>query len=102
MTIAEFYLIKSTSTITLSVAGISKEIVIISLSVLIYGDKLTPVNLLGYVGWLYRADFLAKFCLKKGETFSRVGLYTLRDLYFHRPRIRMAHPFLHPPVYSFQ
>ncbi|RUP45223.1 hypothetical protein BC936DRAFT_148459 [Jimgerdemannia flammicorona] len=47
MTIAEFYLIKSTSTITLSVAGISKEVVIISLSVLIYGDVLTPVNLLG-------------------------------------------------------
>ncbi|CAM0137932.1 unnamed protein product [Umbelopsis sp. WA50703] len=47
MTLAEFHLIKSTNTITLSVAGISKEVVIITLSVLIYGDVLTPVNLLG-------------------------------------------------------
>ncbi|KAG2236681.1 hypothetical protein INT48_000678 [Thamnidium elegans] len=36
MTLAELYLIKSTSTITLSVAGISKEIVVIVLAVLIY------------------------------------------------------------------
>lgn len=41
MTIAELYLIKDTSTVTLSVAGISKEIVVIALSVLIYGDELT-------------------------------------------------------------
>ncbi|KAI8576049.1 hypothetical protein K450DRAFT_258640 [Umbelopsis ramanniana AG] len=47
MTLAEFHLIKSTNTITLSVAGISKEVVIITLSVLIYGDVLTPINLLG-------------------------------------------------------
>ncbi|KAI9258363.1 triose-phosphate transporter family-domain-containing protein [Helicostylum pulchrum] len=47
MTLAELYLIKSTSTITLSVAGISKEIVVIVLAVLIYGDVLTPKNLLG-------------------------------------------------------
>ncbi|KAG0165588.1 Triose-phosphate Transporter [Apophysomyces sp. BC1015] len=47
MTLAELYLIKNTNTVTLSVAGISKEIVIIGLSVLIYGDVLTPKNLLG-------------------------------------------------------
>ncbi|KAI7871933.1 triose-phosphate transporter family-domain-containing protein [Mucor mucedo] len=47
MTLAELYLIKSTNTITLSVAGISKEIVIIILAVLIYGDVLTTKNLLG-------------------------------------------------------
>ncbi|KAI9232433.1 MAG: triose-phosphate transporter family-domain-containing protein [Podila humilis] len=47
MTVAEFKLIKNTGTVTLSVAGISKEIVIISLSMLIFGDRLTFVNLLG-------------------------------------------------------
>ncbi|RHZ80635.1 hypothetical protein Glove_134g253 [Diversispora epigaea] len=47
MTVAEFALIKNTSTVTLSVAGISKEVVIISLSVLIDNDKLTSLNLLG-------------------------------------------------------
>ncbi|KAF7727488.1 Triose-phosphate Transporter [Apophysomyces ossiformis] len=47
MTLAELYLIKNTNTVTLSVAGVSKEIVIITLSVLIYGDVLTSKNLLG-------------------------------------------------------
>ncbi|KAI9025051.1 triose-phosphate transporter family-domain-containing protein [Phycomyces nitens] len=47
MTLAELSLIKSTNTVTLSVAGISKEIVIITLSVLIYDDILTPKALLG-------------------------------------------------------
>ncbi|CAG8491148.1 8191_t:CDS:2 [Scutellospora calospora] len=47
MTISEFALIKNTSTVTLSVAGISKEVVIIVLSVLIYQDQLTPLNILG-------------------------------------------------------
>ncbi|CAG8537061.1 6232_t:CDS:10, partial [Ambispora leptoticha] len=47
MTIAEFALIKNTSTVTLSVAGISKELLIIGLSVLINHDKLTNINLLG-------------------------------------------------------
>ncbi|KAG0207735.1 Triose-phosphate Transporter [Mortierella sp. GBA30] len=47
MTVAEFKLIKNTGTVTLSVAGISKEIVVISLSMLIFGDRLTFVNLLG-------------------------------------------------------
>ncbi|OZJ04118.1 hypothetical protein BZG36_02865 [Bifiguratus adelaidae] len=49
MTLAEFYLIKNTNTVTLSVAGVSKEIVVIALSVMIYGDELTGVNLLGLV-----------------------------------------------------
>ncbi|KAG0324805.1 Triose-phosphate Transporter [Dissophora globulifera] len=47
MTVAEFKLIKNTGTVTLSVAGISKEIVVISLSMLIFGDRLTIVNMLG-------------------------------------------------------
>jgi solute carrier family 35 protein C2 len=47
MTLAELYLIKSTSTVTLSVAGISKEIVVISLSVFIYGDVLTTKTYIG-------------------------------------------------------
>ncbi|KAG0268157.1 Triose-phosphate Transporter [Actinomortierella ambigua] len=53
MTIAEFKLIKNTGTVTLSVAGISKEIFVISLSVMIFGDQLTPVNLLGYIAFSF-------------------------------------------------
>ncbi|KAI9302805.1 triose-phosphate transporter family-domain-containing protein [Cunninghamella echinulata] len=49
MTLAELYLIKNTNTVTLSVAGISKEIVVITLSVIVYGDELTPKNILGLI-----------------------------------------------------
>ena len=51
MNVAEFALIKNTSTVTLSVAGISKEVLVITLSVLINHDILTPVNIIGYVLW---------------------------------------------------
>ncbi|KAG2202451.1 hypothetical protein INT46_002246 [Mucor plumbeus] len=47
MTLSELYLIKGTSTVTLSVAGISKEILVIGLSVFIYGDILTLKTYLG-------------------------------------------------------
>ncbi|KAF1801218.1 triose-phosphate transporter family-domain-containing protein [Mucor lusitanicus] len=47
MTLSELYLIKGTSTVTLSVAGISKEILVITLSVFIYGDILTTKTYLG-------------------------------------------------------
>jgi solute carrier family 35 protein C2 len=47
MTLSELYLIKGTSTVTLSVAGISKEILVISLSVLLYGDVLTTKTYIG-------------------------------------------------------
>ncbi|KAI9258449.1 triose-phosphate transporter family-domain-containing protein [Helicostylum pulchrum] len=60
MTIAELYLIKGTSTVTLSVAGISKEVVVIALSVLIYGDELTAktymglaISIFGIIGYNY-------------------------------------------------
>ncbi|KAI8079837.1 triose-phosphate transporter family-domain-containing protein [Halteromyces radiatus] len=49
MLLSELALIKSTNTVTLSVAGISKEIVVISLSVIIYGDVLTTKNILGLI-----------------------------------------------------
>ncbi len=47
MTVAEFGLIKRTSVVTLSVAGIFKEVLTIGLSALIYGDELTPLNVSG-------------------------------------------------------
>lgn len=53
MTLAELYLIKGTSTVTLSVAGISKEVLIIGLSVLLYGDVLTNKTYIGYMKQFY-------------------------------------------------
>ncbi|GAB7344484.1 hypothetical protein MBLNU457_2321t1 [Dothideomycetes sp. NU457] len=47
MTAAEFALLKRTSVVTLSVCGIFKEVLTISTGALVFGDKLTPVNLSG-------------------------------------------------------
>ncbi|KAJ1656210.1 hypothetical protein IWQ61_004185 [Dispira simplex] len=45
----EFRLIQLTSTVTLSVCGISKEILMITLSILLFGDEMTVVNVTGLV-----------------------------------------------------
>ncbi|BFZ57506.1 hypothetical protein PYCC9005_004558 [Savitreella phatthalungensis] len=47
MTASEFALIRRTSVVTLSVAGILKEVLTIGASAVIYGDALTPMNLSG-------------------------------------------------------
>lgn len=47
MTLSEFMLIQLTSTLTLSVAGISKEVLMIAISVLLFKDKFSPINYLG-------------------------------------------------------
>jgi solute carrier family 35 protein C2 len=47
MTASEFALLQRTSVVTLSIAGIFKEVVTISAAGLVFGDKLTPVNISG-------------------------------------------------------
>jgi solute carrier family 35, member C2 len=47
MTASEFALLKRTSVVTLSIAGIFKEAVTISAAALVFGDTLTPVNFVG-------------------------------------------------------
>ncbi|GAB5589146.1 hypothetical protein Unana1_04046 [Umbelopsis nana] len=47
MIMSEFFLIKRTSVLTLSVCGIFKEVATITVSAIIFGDKLTVVNILG-------------------------------------------------------
>jgi solute carrier family 35 protein C2 len=49
MTASEFALLKRTSVVTLSIAGIFKEAVTISAAALVFGDKMTPVNIIGLV-----------------------------------------------------
>jgi solute carrier family 35 protein C2 len=77
MTVAEFKLIKSTGTVTLSVAGISKEIVIISLSMLIFGDRLTFVNLLGYVSAAVSFNW---HLLHIGGVFSHIAAFYFKTI----------------------
>ncbi|OLY83933.1 putative sugar phosphate/phosphate translocator [Smittium mucronatum] len=47
MILSEFFLISLTSVLTLAVVGILKEVLMIILAVLIFGDQLTLINILG-------------------------------------------------------
>ncbi|QUC18284.1 uncharacterized protein UV8b_02525 [Ustilaginoidea virens] len=47
MIASEFALLQRTSVVTLSIAGIFKEVVTISAASIVFDDKLTPVNLVG-------------------------------------------------------
>ncbi|KAE8443023.1 hypothetical protein EG329_002417 [Mollisiaceae sp. DMI_Dod_QoI] len=47
MTASEFALLKRTSVVTLSIAGIFKEVVTISAAGIVFGDHLTPINISG-------------------------------------------------------
>lgn len=47
MTASEFALLQRTSVVTLSIAGIFKEVVTISAASVVFEDKLTPINLVG-------------------------------------------------------
>ncbi|CRK40791.1 hypothetical protein BN1708_016833, partial [Verticillium longisporum] len=49
MTASEFALLQRTSVVTLSIAGIFKEVVTISAAALVFEDHLTPVNAVGLV-----------------------------------------------------
>lgn len=49
MTASEFALLKRTSVVTLSIAGIFKEVVTISAAALVFEDRLTFVNFIGLV-----------------------------------------------------
>jgi solute carrier family 35 protein C2 len=49
MTASEFALLQRTSVVTLSIAGIFKEVLTISTAALVFKDKLTPINFSGLV-----------------------------------------------------
>ncbi|KAI5481797.1 nucleotide-sugar transporter [Pseudohyphozyma bogoriensis] len=53
MNVTEFGLIQRTSVVTLSVAGIFKEVAVIFLSMFIFHDQLTPINVSGLVVTLF-------------------------------------------------
>ncbi|KAJ4295893.1 hypothetical protein N0V88_004595 [Collariella sp. IMI 366227] len=53
MTASEFALLQRTSVVTLSIAGIFKEAVTISAAALVFGESMTPVNIVGLVVTLF-------------------------------------------------
>ncbi|KAF8322169.1 TPT-domain-containing protein, partial [Clavulina sp. PMI_390] len=59
MVMSEFYIIQRVGMVPMSVAGIFKEVTTISLSAWVFGDEITPVNMVGV-----------------GITFIGIGLFT--------------------------
>jgi solute carrier family 35 protein C2 len=49
MTASEFALLQRSSVVTLSIAGIFKEVITISAAALVFDDKLTPINISGLI-----------------------------------------------------
>ncbi|RYP51965.1 hypothetical protein DL768_002761 [Monosporascus sp. mg162] len=49
MTASEFALLKRSSVVTLSIAGIFKEVLTISVAALVFDDRLTPINVSGLI-----------------------------------------------------
>jgi len=47
MVVAEFQLIKETSAVTFMIAGIAKEVLTITVAVIIFGDTMGPANIVG-------------------------------------------------------
>lgn len=88
MTASEFGLIKRTSVVTLSVAGIFKEVLTIGVSALVYGDELTPMNLSGLgvtILGIALYNFLRFNKMKKGVK-QKVMEQTVQDQ-LHEPLV---------------
>ncbi|KAK7738439.1 hypothetical protein SLS62_011383 [Diatrype stigma] len=49
MTASEFALLKRSSVVTLSIAGIFKEVLTIAVAALVFDDRLTPINISGLI-----------------------------------------------------
>lgn len=81
MNLCEFSLIQRTSVITLSVAGIFKEILTIMISSTVFGDELTPINvtglcvaILGIILYNYYKYRLLLHKISEGGSSSEHGL----------------------------
>jgi solute carrier family 35 protein C2 len=64
MIMSEFFLIKRTSVVTLSVCGIFKEVATIFISSLVFGDILTLINIIGLCITLFGIGLYNWFKLK--------------------------------------
>ncbi|KAI9189450.1 hypothetical protein H9P43_000883 [Blastocladiella emersonii ATCC 22665] len=81
MILSEFLLIHGSSVLALSVAGLAKEIVLISASMLVFGDHLSVNNVVGLlvtmggIAWFnqYRSTSAGKAAAAAGEITSRPG-----------------------------
>lgn len=72
MIMSEFFLIKRTSVVTLSVCGIFKEVATIFISSLVFGDILTIINIIGLCITLFGIGLYNWFKLKMMSTRKEI------------------------------
>lgn len=86
MTASEFALLKRTSVVTLSVCGIFKEVLTISAASIVFGDKLTPVNISGLL-----------VTISSIAAYNYMKIQRMRDSAKREAHEQMAHegPMLH-------
>lgn len=82
MTASEFALLKRTSVVTLSIAGIFKEVVTIAAAALVFDDRLTFVNFVGLVTTMVAIAAYNWFKISKMRAEARLEA--------HRQHLQMA------------
>jgi solute carrier family 35 protein C2 len=81
MTASEFALLKRTSVVTLSIAGIFKEVVTISAAALVFDDRLTPINVSGLVITIAAIAAYNYIKLAKMRQDSQLALHNQQEGY---------------------
>ena len=79
MTASEFALLQRTSVVTLSIAGIFKEVVTISAAAIVFGDTMTPINI---VGLLVTIAAIAAYNYIKITKMRREAISTVHQEHF--------------------
>ncbi|KAI8061154.1 triose-phosphate transporter family-domain-containing protein [Gongronella butleri] len=74
MIMSEFFLIKRTSVVTLSVCGIFKEVATIFISTLVFGDQLTVINIVGLCVTLFGIGLYNWFKIRTASKRTRRAL----------------------------
>ncbi|KAK8126167.1 uncharacterized protein PG998_001926 [Apiospora kogelbergensis] len=75
MTASEFALLQRSSVVTLSIAGIFKEVVTISAAALVFDDRLTPINISGLVITILAIAFYNYIKLTKMRDEARLDAH---------------------------
>lgn len=84
MIMSEFFLIKRTSVVTLSVCGIFKEVATIFISSLVFGDILTIINIIGLCITLFGIGLYNWLKLKMNTAKARKGAAAIEVEEGHR------------------
>ncbi|KAI9321071.1 triose-phosphate transporter family-domain-containing protein [Dichotomocladium elegans] len=83
MITSEFFLIKRTSVVTLSVCGIFKEVATIFISSLVFGDRLTIINIIGLCITLFGIALYNWLKMKRAAEQARTQTAAVEEELYH-------------------